>query len=539
MPTHLALVRCDASLIIGSGHVMRCHALALALKNRGVEVVFFCRHQPGDLISMLAQSFKVLRLERPRDSSPQPRPFDDCLGGRALYRSWLGSSEEEDAAAFLGAFISAGLRTPDWVIVDHYGLGATWQQCVQTSLLQLHARVPSVLVLDDLVDRHHYANVLIDANRVDAQHLNPYSHLVPTSCITLLGPAYALLDPLYSSLQPLLPVRVNLCRILVFFGGTDVSNYCALALQALSHPRLLHIAVDVVIGHAAPHRSALEKSASIRPNTNLHVGLPSLVGLMARADLAVGAAGTASWERACLGLPTILVPMAHNQQYGARALQAAGVARCLSIRDSSDLVEDLQLALLDLLDAPDALQQMSEACKQLGDGRGVARAVTALLGPAPSMRLRPARFSDLWLYHWWANDPQVRQQSFNSDEIPLSEHRSWFVDRIGSTSTLFRVLEDGEGLPLGQIRFERFAQNDSRAVIGFSLDRLARGRGLGLLLLQLGLAELERHWGPSCEAYAEVRSENHASCRTFVRAGFEEIPSTKSGVRCFHRALHY
>jgi UDP-2,4-diacetamido-2,4,6-trideoxy-beta-L-altropyranose hydrolase len=538
MSTPLVLFRCDASLIIGSGHVMRCHTLACALNKRGADVVFFCRRQPGDLISMLEKSFEVVQLPAPKESSPQPRTHDDSLSGRELYRSWLGSSEEQDAAAFLGAFISAGLRSPDWLILDHYALGAIWQQCVQTSLLQQQARVPSVLVLDDLADRHHYANVLIDANRVDAQHLNPYSHLVSASCTTLLGPAYALLAPLYSSLQPLLPTRVNLCRILVFFGGADVSNYCSVALQALSHPRLLHIAVDVVLGHSAPHRFALEKSVSIRPNTTLHVGLPSLAGLMARADLAVGAAGTASWERACLGLPALVVPIAHNQQFSASALQAAGVARCLNIRDSYDPVEALQLALLDLLDAPDALQQMSEACMQLGDGRGVARVVTALLGPAPSMRLRPARFSDLWLYHWWANDPDVRQQSFNSNLIPLTEHRSWFIERLNSTSTLLRVLEDGDGLPLGQIRFERFAQNDSLAVIGFSLDRLARGRGLGLLLLELGLAELERYWGPGCEAYAEVRSENHASCRTFVRAGFEETPSSKSGVRCFLRAAH-
>ena len=98
-----------------------------------------------------------------------------------------------------------------------------------------------------------------------------------------------------------------------------------------------------------------------------------------------------------------------------------------------------------------------------------------------------------------------------------------------------RVLEDGDGLPLGQIRFERAAEADPRAVIGFSLDRLARGRGLASQLLQLGLQELARCWGSSCDAYGEVRADNPASCRAFLRAGFQEGHPPRPGVRCFAR----
>jgi RimJ/RimL family protein N-acetyltransferase len=323
--------------------------------------------------------------------------------------------------------------------------------------------------------------------------------------------------------------------VLVFFGGIDIANHAAVALRALSHPRLLHLAVDVVVGATAPHRADLESRVLQRPNTSLHVGLPSLVGLMARADLALGAAGTASWERACLGLPCLVVPVADNQEQGARALDAAGVARCLDFQAPADPVDTLEQALLELLDAPDALLAMSEACLQLGDGRGLARVVTALLGPSPGLRLRLAQAADLWLYHWWASDPQVRRQSFNSDPIPLAQHRRWFAGRLNSPLALLRVLEDGDGLPLGQIRFERTAETDARAVIGVSLDRLARGRGLAPPLLELGLAELARCWGDGCEAYGEVRADNPASCRAFLGAGFQEGPPPRPGVRCFAR----
>jgi len=344
-----------------------------------------------------------------------------------------------------------------------------------------------------------------------------------------------LLDSLYPCLQPLLPVRSQLSRVLVFFGGIDAANHAAVALEALCHPRFLHLAVDVVVGAAAPHRADLQTRVMQRPGTRLHVGLPSLAGLMARADLALGAAGTASWERACLGLPCLVVPVAENQEQGARALEAAGVARCLNLQAVVDPVATLRLALLELLEAPDVLQAMSEACLQLGDGRGLARVVAGMLGPATGLYLRPAVAADLWLYHWWANDAQVRRQSFNSDSIPLDQHRRWFQMRLRSPLALLRVLEDGDGLPLGQIRFERTAESAGPAVIGFSLDRLARGRGLAAQLLQLGLAELGRCWGVGTEAYGEVRADNPASCRAFVRAGFQEGPPPRPGVRCFAR----
>jgi len=201
----------------------------------------------------------------------------------------------------------------------------------------------------------------------------------------------------------------------------------------------------------------------------------------------------------------------------------------------ADPVEAMQRAVLELLDAPAALQRMSEACLQLGDGRGLARVATALLGPAFGLSLRSAQSADLWLYHWWANDPQVRQQSFNSDPIPLEQHRRWFEGRLESPLALMRVLQDGHGLPLGQIRLEREAAAAQRAVISLSLDRLARGRGLAALLLQLGLEELARCWGPAMQAYGEVRAENPASGRAFLRAGFQEGAPPRPGVRCFAR----
>jgi UDP-2,4-diacetamido-2,4,6-trideoxy-beta-L-altropyranose hydrolase len=532
----LVVFRSDASLEIGSGHIMRCRTLARALRSRGIKSVFLCRRQPGDLIALLEPEFLVLPLPEHLKA-----PLHSCnegqrLSSTSLYATWLGCPEEQDAVESLAAMADAKLQPPTWLVVDHYGLGAPWQLGMVEGLSVAHGRTPDVLVLDDLADRVHRASVLMDANRLNPAAPDPYRHLVPETCTNLLGPPYALLDPLYPKLRQQVPARSHLTRVLVFFGGIDITNHAALTVEALSHPKLLHLAVDVVLGAAAPHRADVELRVSQRPNTTLHVGLPSLAGLMARADLAVGAAGTTSWERVCLGLPSLVVPLADNQKQGAQALEGAGVARCLNLQPEANTVEILREALLELVCAPDALQAMSEACLQLGDGWGLARVVTALLGPAKGLRLRLAEATDVWLYHWWANDPQVRLQSFNSEPISVEEHRRWFEGRLNSPLALLLVLEDGDGLPLGQIRFERDATDERLAVVSFSLDRLARGHGLASQLLELGLAVLARCWGHSAEVKGEVRANNPASCRAFLRAGFQEGPAPWPGVRCFSRS---
>ena len=121
-----------------------------------------------------------------------------------------------------------------------------------------------------------------------------------------MGPNYALLGPEYSKLRPLVPPRNEIRRLLVFFGGVDYSNITSLVLKALLNSAFSHLAVDVVLGLQNPHRHEVVKLAAQRPNTNIHDSLPSLAGLIARADLAIGAGGATTWERACLGLVPVV-----------------------------------------------------------------------------------------------------------------------------------------------------------------------------------------------------------------------------------------
>jgi UDP-2,4-diacetamido-2,4,6-trideoxy-beta-L-altropyranose hydrolase len=374
-------------------------------------------------------------------------------------------------------------------------------------------------VIDDLADRPHQADLLLDQNFFGAGTETRYARLVPGHCRQLLGPHYALLGPEYAQLHPLVPPRTELRRVLVFFGGVDPDNLTGRALEALLAPELAHLAVDVVLGLQSPHRQAVAELVACRPHTTLHNPLPSLAGLIARADLAIGAGGATTWERACLCLPSLVVAIADNQLPVAQALNQAG--HCQLLGDAERVgVECIRGALRAALQAP--WPCTSGHC--LTDGWGVARLATALLGSQLPLRLRPATASDEALLLRWANDPQVRANSFSPAPISSADHQRWFQAGLSDANRLLLIACDVSGCPLGQIRFDRQPPNSGsgpvEALIDLSLDRCARGHGLAAELVCLGLQAMEHHWGPSTEAVADVLDGNAASQATFARAGF-------------------
>jgi UDP-2,4-diacetamido-2,4,6-trideoxy-beta-L-altropyranose hydrolase len=511
------LIRCDASLSIGSGHVMRCRTLARELQRRGAQVSFLCRLQPGDLISLLEQEFPVLALPQLSLAATQT-PAGKPLQGRDLYGAWLGCSREQDAADCLQALAQAGIRGASWLVVDHYGLDATWE----TQLLAgLAGDVPPrLLVIDDLADRPHHADLLLDQNVFGAESETRYAGLVPEHCRQLLGPHYALLGPEYAQLHPLVPPRTTLRRVLVFFGGVDPDNLTGRALEALLAPELAHLAVDLVLGLQSPHRQAVAELVARRTHTTLHAPLPSLAGLIARADLAIGAGGATTWERACLGLPSLVVAIADNQQPFAVALDQAGYLQLLGSAAAAS-TETIRQALVAALQDP-----CPRACGHgLTDGWGAARVATALVGMQGPLQLRPATTADEALLLRLANDPLVRANSFSPEPIAPADHQRWFQAGLADANRLQLIARDAQGCPLGQIRFDRqpppVAEGPCQALIDLSLDRCVRGQGLATELVRLGLQAMQQHWGPGTEVVAEVLAGNTASQATFAKAGFQ------------------
>jgi UDP-2,4-diacetamido-2,4,6-trideoxy-beta-L-altropyranose hydrolase len=506
------LFRCDASLSIGSGHVMRCRTLARELQRCGAAVTFLCRRQPGDLISLLEQEFPVLALPE------QPLATYDGLVGRDIYGAWLGCSQATDAVQCLEALGQAGITSASWLVADHYGLDARWEEQLLADLAGGDGP-PRLLVIDDLANRPHQADLLLDQNFFGEATEQRYQGLVPPQCRQLLGPHFALLGPEYAQLHSLVPPRTELRRVLVFFGGVDPGNLTGRALEALMDPALADLAVDVVLGGQSPHRQAVEELVAHRPNTTLHGPLTSLAGLIARADLAIGAGGATTWERACLGLPSLVVAIAANQRPFAQALDQAGHLQLLG-DGASVIAEQIRSALLARIAEPYA----DEGGHDLTDGWGASRLAMAMLGTQGEISLRPVTEADESLLLRWANDPQVRANSFSPEPIDPADHHHWFHKGQANPNRLQLIAKSADGCPIGQIRFDREPASTeggaSEATVDLTLDPCARGQGLAVELVRLGLQKMEQHWGPATDAVAEVLPSNAASNACFARAGF-------------------
>lgn len=520
------MVRCDASATIGTGHLSRCLSLSRLLQSKGCRVVIFCRdHNDSVHLDLLRDEFECVSLPK-RSWLDEP----DENQSRSLYAQWLACDPSDDVLDCRDACQRLGDFDPEIVVVDHYGLDEEWERAISSLFSPM-----KLLAIDDLANRPHCADYLVDSSVVNGWSDHRYDSLVNADCQVLLGPRYAFLSADYAAVKRVVRPRDSVNRVFVFFGGVDQLNYCALALRSLNHPRLVDLQVDVVLGSASPHLDEIRRLVDARENASLHVGLPSLAELLAKADLALGAAGVHSWERACLGLPAIAVAVAENQRGLVDVLAKSGVIKSLAPSPKEILIPDFANALIDFLDDPGKLMEMSVASSGLLDVFGLNRLALALIGIDDNLSLRPADVDDLGLYFWWANDPSVRSASLQSSEISFTEHSSWFMNRLSSENALLRVLIDSSGLPLGQIRFERCADTPSRALLSFSVDRLARGYGLAQHLLKLGLCELNQLWGENITIFAQVKSENAASAKSLLRSGFELIDEADRSVHCFRR----
>jgi UDP-2,4-diacetamido-2,4,6-trideoxy-beta-L-altropyranose hydrolase len=351
----MIVFRVDSSVRIGSGHLMRCRTLAEELKQRGAEVHFICRRHSGNLIELLRETFPLHELP--------PPPVDTQNASDEDYAAWLGVSQVQDAADTIAAL--QGER-PDWLIVDHYSLDKSWETA-------LRPHIGRIMVIDDLANRAHDCDLLLDQN-LYADMETRYTDLVPSHCQLLLGPKYALLRPEFREARKNLRTRDGTVkRILVFFGGTDPTNETAKVIQAL---KLLELdcTVDVVVGGSNPHKARIKQACADLGHFNYHEQINNMAELMAQADLAIGAGGSATWERCCLGVPTLVTAIAENQKKICEALHAkeAVYFTTNNIELSQELIEYL-------LGKTDLLKHIAYSASALTDGRGSARVAASVV----------------------------------------------------------------------------------------------------------------------------------------------------------------
>jgi UDP-2,4-diacetamido-2,4,6-trideoxy-beta-L-altropyranose hydrolase len=348
--------RVDASTQIGTGHLARCLTLADFLRRFGMETHFICRAPAPLLAAQITSQGHSLAVLPPLTAS-----FDHAVSDLA-HASWLGVPQEQDAEESLSV-LDGGT---DMLVVDHYGIDYRWQRRVRDAS-------DTVLVIDDLADRTHDCDFLLDQNLVGGRAR--YQGLVPDHCEMLVGPSYALLRPEFAA--PPICERHAGHRLNIFLGGTDPHGGTLLALEAVAPLCAEALAVDVVVGGATPHLSAIRAASAALRCVTLHVQTNDMAKLFVAADLGIGAGGSATLERCNRGLPQILTSFADNQRPACQAFAQAGVA--LDVGDMNRLsTADLREAVVSLLANREQLAAMGERGRHLVDGKGTQRVAASL-----------------------------------------------------------------------------------------------------------------------------------------------------------------
>lgn len=352
--------RTDASLQIGTGHVMRCLTLARALRGCGAVCRFVTRALPGHMAGRIeAEGFDVSLLPAPQGQGPDGPP---------IHAHWAGVDWPRDATETRAAIDAT---PPQWLVMDHYAFDTRWQQAARPEGTML-------MVIDDLADRPHDCDMLLDQNLGHATR--EYDGLVPERCTCLTGPRHALLRPEFAQARAAaLADRAGrrFRHLLITMGGVDPHDTTSQVLRAVQGADLPEdLRITVVMGSQAPALNQVRALAHDMPcPTEIAVDVTDMAARMAWADLAIGAAGSTTWERCALGLPTIIVQIADNQAGIAQALSAAGAALDPGPLHAPEFAQNLQAALAE---APSQLGAMSERAADICHGDGAARVVAAL-----------------------------------------------------------------------------------------------------------------------------------------------------------------
>jgi UDP-2,4-diacetamido-2,4,6-trideoxy-beta-L-altropyranose hydrolase len=483
--------RVDASVQIGSGHVMRCLTLADGLAQRGADIRFVSRHMPEYLAQLIvAKGYDWAQL----DNAEVADKLDELA-----HASWLGCSQAEDALVSLQALSDT---VWDWLVVDHYALDFRWES-------ELRQAARHILVIDDIADRRHDCDMLLDQNYYRDMHAR-YAGKVPEHCRLLLGLRYVLLREEFRRLRAsIVPRQGPVRRILIFFGGLDADNHTGSVMQSLFEMGLTDIQVIVVIGAQHPKRPEIEATC-LRHGFDCHVQTGRMAELMAAADLSIGAGGGAMWERCCLGLPTIAIATAENQRMQIADAAMAGLV--YSPDSTHDFEKVIGTHLAALSENAGLRYWLSQTAMRQVDARGVSRVIAGMgVSDIDIRRVNPDDSQKLFL---WRNHSTIREFSRNSAPIEWEDHCRWFAALLSDPNRVLLIgLRCDEAV--GVVRFDFL---DAQAEISIYL--VPGIVGYGFELLNSAEAWLAENYPQVNLLHAHVLEDNARSHKLFLSAGY-------------------
>jgi UDP-2,4-diacetamido-2,4,6-trideoxy-beta-L-altropyranose hydrolase len=319
-----AIFRVDSSLKMGTGHVMRCLTLAQVLKENGANVEFICRKHEGSLIGKIRSSGFVVH---------ELKVFEETeVGTKLAHSHWLGATQQQDADDCIEILKA---EKSNWLIVDHYALDEQWQK-------RLKSYYEKLMVIDDLADRKHQCDLLLDQNF--GRSSQEYEDLMPKASKLLTGSEYSLLRPEFEKFRKFSLNRRKdgkFKNLLINMGGTDPDNITGKVVDRLQTASLPEdVIITIIMGKTAPHLQSVISSANNLPyKSEVKVDVDNVAEIMANTDIAIGASGSTTWERCCLGVPTLQLIAAYNQEFIAQKLDKINAIKLVNI---DELVKNLE-----------------------------------------------------------------------------------------------------------------------------------------------------------------------------------------------------
>jgi UDP-2,4-diacetamido-2,4,6-trideoxy-beta-L-altropyranose hydrolase len=481
---------------MGTGHVMRCFALAQAWQDAGGRTVFvIAEAAPAVRERLVAENMEVV-------------PLDVTAGG------------EDDARKVTELALR---HAAAWVVVDGYQFGADYQR-------QLKAVGLKLLFVDDNGHAGHYCADLVLNQNAHAQESFYQDREAYTQL--LLGSRYALLRREFARWhdwkREIVPVGR---RVLVTMGGGDPDNVTSRVIEALARLGAQGLETTVVIGGSNPHSESLGRlAARYGDSVKLQRDVSNMPELMMWADVAISAAGTTCWEICALGLPAILIDLAENQRPVAEELNRRGCGIHLD-NENGVSAEEIAAAVGALLLSRDTRLAVSERARTLCDGRGASRVASLL--QRRKISVRPAGPEDVRLLWEWASDSSVRIGSFSTASIPWEQHASWFNRKLQDGQCRILIGMDSANNPVGQIRFDKTGGLEAEIDVSIALER--RGQGYADCLIEAGIEAILQEQQLK-RFHAFVKPENKISQKTFERAKFTRLGTEEHGGQI---AVHY
>lgn len=455
--TKTALIRCDASPIVGAGHAMRCYTIARELEKKGYKCTILTDENSYRFFSNF-RSFERI----------DPNLFFDNPRKHTLF------------------------------VIDHYDYDRKYEE-------GFRPYVSKIIVIDDLANRFHDCDYLIDYS--PARTFEDYKKLVPEHCQLLLGLEYAILQLEFAQLRPQALKKRNETRkidkVLVNLGGGNSKGNIIKILQLINESTYCGC-VDVALGFSFQLKSDISSFAKKMKNeVNLYTNA-DMPQLIYDADLSFGAAGVGAWERVCLGLPSLLIKIADNQEKNYQFLDSF-------FRQQGDMTLSQKFEFF--LNNLEKLNECSNIYSKAVDGFGINRIIQSVEDNLAIVCLRQATIDDLLMTWTWQQEKSIRQYTFNKNAPTIEEHTNWFKQRLTDSLGVYCII-CYKDTPCGVINLQ-FNADLNMYELGYLVSKSFQGKGIGskAVLNAVGLVH-------PFKLYARVVPENIASLKAIEKARF-------------------